>query len=197
MKVDIFNTDNKYSIIYADPPWQYKVWSRDTGLGRSADSHYKTMTKADIENLPIPSIAEKDAVLFLWVTYPCLEQGLELIKKWGFTYKTCGFSWVKLNKKSKTPFVGMGYYTRANNEICLLATKGKPLKRISRAVQQLVVTPIEEHSKKPSVIRERIVNLFGDLPRIEIFARQHANGWDCWGNEAPDDPIEQPTFFTE
>lgn len=183
MKVDIFTTENKYEIIYADPPWQYKVWSRDTGLGRSADSHYQTMTKADIENLPIPNISAKNAVLFLWVTYPYLEQGLELVKKWGFTYKTCGFSWVKLNKKSKTPFVGMGYYTRANNEICLLATRGKPLKRISRAVQQLVMTPIEEHSKKPNEVRERIVKLFGDLPRIELFARQHVDGWDCWGNE--------------
>lgn len=183
MKVDIFNTNNKYDIIYADPPWRFKVWSRKTGLERSADSHYQTMTKTDIEILPIPNIASKNAVLFLWVTYPCLEQGLELIKKWGFTYKTCGFSWVKLNKKSKTPFVGMGYYTRANNEICLLATKGKPLKRISRAVQQLVMTPIEEHSKKPPLVRERIVQLFGDLPRIELFARQHADGWDCWGNE--------------
>ena len=183
MKVDIFTTENKYDIIYADPPWRFNVWSRKTGLERSADSHYQTMTKADIENLPIPNITAKNAVLFLWVTYPCLEQGLELIKKWGFTYKTCAFSWVKLNKKSKTPFVGMGYYTRANNEICLLATKGKPLKRINRAVQQLVMTPIEEHSKKPGEVRERIVKLFGDLPRIELFARQYAEGWDCWGNE--------------
>lgn len=183
MKIDIFNTDKKYSVIYADPPWRFNVRSRKTGLKRSADSHYKTMTKAEIENLPIPNITEKNAVLFLWVTYPCLEQGLELIKKWGFTYKTCGFSWVKLNKKSKTPFVGMGYYTRANNEICLLATKGKPLKRISRAVQQLVMTPIEEHSKKPNEVRERIIKLFGDLPRIELFARQQAEDWDCWGNE--------------
>lgn len=183
MRVDIYTTDKQYDIIYADPPWQYKVWAKDTGLGRSAESHYATMTKEDIEALPVGNIANKNAVLFLWVTYPCLEQGLELIKKWGFTYKTCGFSWVKLNKKSKTPFVGMGYYTRANNEICLLATRGKPLKRISRAVQQLVMTPIEEHSKKPNDVRKRIVELFGELPRIELFARQHAPGWDCWGNE--------------
>lgn len=183
MKVDIFSTDKKYNIVYADPPWRYYVWSRKTGLGRSAERHYPTMSKEDIESLPIPNITEERAVLFLWVTYPCLEQGLQLIKKWGFTYKTCGFSWVKLNKKSETPFIGMGYYTRANNEICLLATKGKPLKRINRAVQQVALLPIEEHSKKPSQIRERIVRLFGDLPRIELFARQHADGWDCWGNE--------------
>ena len=141
------------------------------------------MTKEDIEKIPIAEISEKDSVLFLWVTYPCLEQGIELIKKWGYKYKTCAFTWVKLNKKAKTDFVGMGYYTRANCEICLLATKGKPLKRISRSVRQLVMTPIEEHSKKPNEIRNRIVDLFGNIPRIELFARQHSDGWDCWGNE--------------
>lgn len=113
MKVDIFNTNKKYSIIYADPPWQYKVWS-NKGHGRSAESHYPTMTKIEIQNLPIPKICENNSVLFLWVTYPCLEEGLELIKKWGFTYKTCGFSWVKLNKRNSKPFIGMGYYPPFN-----------------------------------------------------------------------------------
>lgn len=182
VKVDIFNTTNKYSIIYADPPWNFKTYS-NKGKGRSAESHYPTMTKGEIEKLPIRDISSNNAVLFLWVTYPCLEQGLELIKKWGFTYKTCAFSWIKLNKKSKTDFVGMGYYTRANNEICILATKGKPLKRESKSVRQLVMSPIEEHSKKPNEVRDRIVQLFGAIPRIELFARQQADGWDCWGNE--------------
>lgn len=183
MKVDIYNTDKKYKIIYADPPWSFKVWSRDTGLGRSADAHYNTMCKEDIQNLPIKNICENNCVLFLWVTYPCLLEGLELIEKWGFTYKTCAFSWVKLNRKSDTPFVGMGYYTRANNEICLLATKGKPLPRYSKAVKQVVLSKIREHSRKPDEVRDRIVELFGDIPRIELFARQHTDGWDCWGNE--------------
>lgn len=183
MKVDIYNTDKKYNIIYADPPWQYKVWPRDTGLGRSAESHYPTMQKEDIQNLPVSDLADKNAVLLLWVTYPCLLEGLELIEKWGFKYKTCGFSWIKLNKKSDTPFVGMGYYTRANNEICLLATRGKPLPRLSRAVKQVIISRIERHSKKPDEVRTRIVELFGDIPRIELFAREYADGWDCWGNE--------------
>ena len=183
MKIDIYNTNKKYNIIYADPPWQYKVWSRDTGLGRSADAHYDTMKKEDIQQLPIQNICDKNCVLFLWVTYPCLLEGLELIEKWGFKYKTCAFSWIKLNKKSGTPFVGMGYYTRANNEICLLATRGKPLPRCSKSVQQVVLSKIREHSRKPDEIRDRIVELFGDIPRIELFARQHAEGWDCWGNE--------------
>ncbi len=183
MIVDILSeVKNQYSIIYADPPWAYRVWNKKEN-GRTAESHYPTMTKEEIENLPIKEIASESAVLFLWVTYPCLEQGLELIKKWGFCYKTCAFSWIKLNKKSKTDFVGMGYYTRANNEICLIATRGKTLERKSRAVRQVVLTPIEEHSKKPDEVRKRIVELFGDLPRIELFAREEAEGWDCWGNQ--------------
>lgn len=176
----------KYSIIYADPPWTYKVWS-NKGKGRSAESHYSCMKKEDIQNLPIKEIASENAVLFLWVTYPCLLEGIELIEKWGFKYKTCGFSWIKMNKKKNTPFVGMGYYTRANNEICLLATKGKPLKRISRSVEQVILSPIREHSRKPDEIRERIIDLFGDLPRVELFARQKTEGWDVWGNEIEND----------
>ncbi len=185
MKVDIFNTDKKYNIIYADPPWQYRVWSKK-GSGRSAESHYPTMSKKEIANLPIQNICEKDSVLFLWVTFPCLVEGIELIKSWGFDYKTIGFTWVKKNKKSPSWFWGMGYYTRANAEICLLATKGKPLKRISKAVHSIIDTPIEKHSKKPDCARDRITQLFGELPRIELFARQHADGWDCWGNEVED-----------
>lgn len=182
MKVDIFNTDKKYNIIYADPPWAYQVWS-DKGKGRSAESHYPTMSKTDIQNLPAHRICEKDCVLFLWVTAPCLEQGLELISAWGFTYKTVAFTWVKQNKKSDSFFTGMGYYTRANAEYCLIATKGKILERKSRAVHSVVCSHIERHSKKPNEVRDRIVQLFGDLPRIELFARQYADGWDCWGNE--------------
>jgi N6-adenosine-specific RNA methylase IME4 len=182
MKVDIFNTNKKYSIIYADPPWQYKVWS-NKGKSRTAESHYPTMTKTDIQNLPIPSLCENNSVLFLWVTYPCLEEGLELIRAWGFTYKTVAFTWVKQNKKSDSFFMGMGYYTRANAEYCLLATKGKILERKSRAVHSVVCTHIERHSKKPNEVRDRIVQLFGDIPRIELFARQTVDGWDCWGNE--------------
>lgn len=176
----------KYGIIYADPPWSYKVWSKK-GAGRTAQSHYDCMEKQDIQKLPIESISEKDSVLFLWVTYPCLEEGLELIKKWGFTYKTCAFSWVKLNKKNDKPFTGMGFYTRANNEICLLAVKGKPLKRISKGVKQIVMSKIREHSRKPDEVRDRIVQLFGDVPRIELFARQKTEGWDVWGNEVQSD----------
>ena len=121
--------------------------------------------------------------MLLWVTAPCFEEGLELIKAWGFTYKTVGFTWVKLNKKSNKFFMGMGYYTRSNAEYCLLATRGRVLERKSHSVSSVLCSHIEEHSKKPDITRERIEELFGKIPRIELFARQYANDWDCWGNE--------------
>ena len=175
---------NTYKIIYADPPWSYQVWSKE--LNSSAAGHYPTMKLENICNLKINGIADKDSVLFLWATAPNLEEAFKVISAWGFTYKTIAFTWIKQNKKQPTLFLGMGYYTRANAEFCLLATKGKPLKRISRSVRQVIISPIEEHSKKPDEARERIVELFGDLPRIELFARQKTDGWDVWGNEAPD-----------
>jgi len=173
----------KYNIIYADPPWTYKVWSEKTGNGRSAASHYNTMSKEEIQQLPVQSICADNAVLFLWVTAPCLLEGIELIEKWGFKYKTVGFTWVKRNKKSDSYFWGMGYYTRANAEYCLLATKGKPLSRISRSVHSILDDRIMRHSEKPESARTRIVELFGDLPRIELFARHETPGWDVFGND--------------
>lgn len=183
MKVDIFNTDKKYTIIYADPPWAYKVWS-NKGNGRSAESHYNTMKIEEIINMKdtIQKISDENCVLFLWVTFPCLLEGLRTLKEWGFKYKTCGFTWVKRNKVSDTWFFGLGHWTRANAELCLIATKGT-IKRVSNKVSQVVDTHIEEHSKKPAIVRDRIVELIGDYPRIELFARQTADGWDCWGNE--------------
>lgn len=182
MYVDIFSTDKKYSIIYADPPWTFKTYSPKGQEHKSAAAHYPCMIKEDIQALPVDRIAADDCVLFLWVTFPCLEEGLELIRKWGFTYKTCGFTWVKRNKKSDTWFWGLGYWTRANAEICLLATRGNP-KRVSKSVHQVVDARIREHSRKPDEVRDRIVALCGDLPRIELFARQTVPGWDCWGDE--------------
>jgi len=183
MFVDIYNTDKKYNIIYADPPWHYKVWSKK-GEGRNAESHYKTMSQQSIENLGgvVQDISAENCILFMWVTFPCLLQGLDTLKSWGFEYKTCGFCWIKQNRISKTPFWGMGYWTRANAEVCIIATKGN-IKRVSKAVHQVIMSPVEEHSKKPSIVRDKIVELVGDLPRIELFARQHAEGWDCWGDE--------------
>ena len=173
--------NTRYNIIYADPAWTFKTWS-SKGKKKSAENHYVCMTVKDIYNLPVENISKTNCILFLWVTYPMLEEGLKTINQWGFTYKTCAFSWVKKNKKSNTWFWGLGYWTRANNEICLLATKGKP-KRVSKSVHQIVDDRITEHSRKPDCVRDRIVELCGDSPRIELFARQKTPGWDVWGNE--------------
>ena len=155
----------KYPVIYADPPWQYRVYSKK-GLGRSAESHYPTMGIDEIRALPVAELAEKDCALFLWVTVPCLLEGLSVLQAWGFQYKTIAFVWIKQNKKADSLFWGMGYWTRSNAEFCILATRGSP---------------------KPQEARERIVQLMGDVPRIELFARQKTPGWDVGGNEVESD----------
>jgi len=171
----------KYRIIYADCPWGYRVYS-GKGQGRTAESHYHTMDTEAIRSLPVAKIADDDCILFLWVTFPCLTEGLSVMEAWGFHYKTCGFTWVKRNKKADTYFFGLGHWTRGNAEICLIGTRGRP-KRVSKSVPQICDARIMEHSRKPDEIRDRIVKLCGDLPRIELFARQRTKGWDCIGNE--------------
>lgn len=171
----------KYSIIYADPPWQYKVYSKKA-LGRSAESHYPTMELEDIQALPVGELADTDCVLFMWTTIPLLKDCFSVMKAWGFEYKTVGFVWIKQNRKSDSLFWGMGHWTRANAEFCMLATKGHP-KRKSAGVHQVIISHIEEHSKKPDIVRHKIIELVGDLPRVELFARQKTDGWDAWGNE--------------
>lgn len=181
--INIFNTKNKYQIIYADPPWEYK----ESGSGnRVVSAHYPTMNIEDIKNLPIQNICDDTSILFMWCTFPRLEQGLEVIKAWGFEYYGLGFDWVKTNPKSGTPFWGMGYYTRQNTEVCLIGVKKDKKKRIKpqvRNILSVVHSPKREHSRKPDEIREQIVQICGDIPRIELFARQEFDGWDCWGNE--------------
>lgn len=171
----------KYSIILADPPWFYLD---KANAGRRGAAHkYSVMKDNDIKNLPIEKIANQDSILFLWATFPRLELALEVIKAWGFKYKTIGFGFVKMNKKQiNTLFMGLGHYTRSNLEICLIATKGKP-KRISKSVHSVIMGPIEKHSAKPKEVHKRITELMGDLPRIEIFGREKTSGWDVVGNE--------------
>lgn len=170
----------KYKVIYADPPWKYQ----QKNLQGTAEKHYPTMSIDELCGLPIEQLADKDCALFMWATFPMLSEALQLIKAWGFKYKTVAFVWVKQNKKSPTWFYGMGFWTRSNAEICLFAKRGKP-KRNSAAVHQLIISPVEQHSKKPDETRNRIVELMGDVPRIELFARQETPGWDVWGNEVP------------
>lgn len=179
-----------YDIIYADPPWQYKTWGRK-GPSRTAASFYDTQSLGDLACMDIASLCNPDCVLLMWVTFPCLKEALLLGKAWGFTYKTVAFVWVKRNRHNHELFVGLGHYTRANAEMVLLFTKGKPLKRICKDVQQVVITPKSRHSQKPDEIRKRIVRLFGDRPRLELFARSRTGffpdeeyvGWDVFGNE--------------
>lgn len=181
MKVDIFNTDNKYKIIYADPAWSYR--DKATAGKRGAGCHYTVMSIEDIKALPVKDLADDDCTLFMWVTMPFLKEAFEVMEAWGFTYKTCAFTWIKKNKKADTLFWGMGNWTRANAELCLLGVKGKP-KRVDAGVHSVIMSHIEEHSKKPAETRDRIVKLLGGgLPMIELFARQSIVGWDCWGNE--------------
>ena len=170
--------NKKYNIIYADPAWSY------TGnmMNSSVTDHYKTMSLEDICNLSVENIADKNCILFMWVTLPKLNQFMEVINSWGFEYKTTAFVWVKKNKISNSFFMGLGRWTRANPEICILATKGK-ITRKSNKVRQLQIFPIEQHSKKPDKFRDLIIELCGNLPRIELFARQKVDGWDYWGNE--------------
>lgn len=169
------------------------------------------MNNANTPALPVKDIAADDCVLFLWATYPKLREALEVIKAWGFTYKTIGFQWVKQNRSGNGHFFGLGRWTRGNTEPCLIATKGEAFhlvldgegsapcliatkgkpKRDSASISQLVFSPLRAHSQKPDEVRDRIVELMGDLPRIELFARSAAEGWDCWGNEAPNQEQEE------
>lgn len=174
--------DKKYSVIYADPPWKYE---RNIGSG-VAENHYSVMSVTEICNLPVKEIAAKDCVLFLWVTFPQLQEAFKVIKAWGFCYKTCAFLWLKQTTKTHKWFFGMGFWTRGNAEICLLSIKGKP-KRQSNKVHQFIVSPIRSHSQKPPETRSKIIELMGDVPRIELFAREKCEGWDVWGNEVESD----------
>lgn len=178
--IDILHTDRKYNIIYADPPWQYN----DKGCNGNAEKHYHTMKLADICELPVKDLAADDCVLFLWTTYPMIERALKVIESWGFKYKTLGFQWVKTNRRSGGYFFGTGQWTRGNTEACLLAVKGKPHKfKQDNGISQIIEAPVGRHSSKPPAVRKRITDLLGELPRIELFAREQADGWDCWGDE--------------
>jgi N6-adenosine-specific RNA methylase IME4 len=178
--------NQQYQIIYADPPWSY----RDKALAgnRGAECKYAVQSPEWLKALPVADLAAPNCALFCWVTMPKLDEIWDIFDSWGFVYKTCAFTWVKRCRVSDAWNWGMGRWTRANAELCLLAIKGHP-KRISAAVHSVVDTHIEGHSKKPDVVRNRIIELLGNLPRIELFARQRAQGWDAWGDELPQEVI--------
>jgi site-specific DNA-methyltransferase (adenine-specific) len=182
--------DRKFNIILADPPWRFKNWSMkelsergEKWARRNGRSPYSLMTTEDIAALPAGNIAAKNAILMIWVTYPKLDDGLQVIKAWGFKYKTCAFTWVKLNKSGSGFKFGLGYHSRGNCELCLLASRGKGLRRVDNAVPNLLIAPVRDHSQKPDEARDRIERLYGDVPKIELFARQERPGWVALGNE--------------
>ena len=175
----------QYNIILADPPWAYRNFSGGKAKGTttygSAAHHYPCMDTPSIQGLPIRDIAAKDCWLFLWATFPNIQAALCTINAWGFEYKTVAFTWVKT--RGKGWYSGLGFYTNGNAEVCLLARRGR-VKRVANNVKQLIVYPVGRHSAKPPEARDRIVQLCGDLPRIELFNREVVTGWDAWGNEA-------------
>ena len=176
----------KYGAILIDPPWSFRVWSEDTGAGRSPSAHYNTMDMDGIAALPIADMAAEDCALFCWACWPSFPDALTCIKRWGFEYKTMGFVWVKgaglpLFPEDVKDQMGMGYWTRANTEPCILATRGKP-KRKGAGVRQVILDKRREHSRKPDETYFRIEALV-EGPFLEIFARQKWPGWDSWGNE--------------
>ena len=168
-----------YRIIYADPPWEYddKALSGNRGAG----CKYPIMSTYALSRLPVEKLADDNCILFIWATWPKYRDILKLIEAWGFEYKTCAFVWVKKNGTGTT-FKGMGRWTRANTEYCLLATKGKP-ERIDAGVSQLIESIPKEHSRKPDIVRDKILKLCGDVSRVELFARTPIHGWDVWGND--------------
>ena len=185
---------SKYDIIYADPAWNYRQKSLNRG---GAERYYSTMKVEDIKKINVGEISTENSVLFIWGTWPNLIECLSVIDAWGFKYKTCGFLWVKSNKRTNPKqltmypvydfFMGMGHYTRSNTEYCLFAVKGKGLKRTNAGIRQVVYEPVRSHSEKPPIVRNSITKLFSSNKRIELFARKKFNDWDVWGNEVNSD----------
>lgn len=171
-----------YQVIYADPPWSYG--DKMAGHSFSLDHEYRTQSKQWIAKLPVQSISADTCVLFLWVTSPLLPEGLQTMTAWGFKFKTVAFCWSKYTKTGKL-VSNLGRWTMGNVELCLLGVKGKGANawRQDKSVKQLVQAERTWHSEKPHAVRQRIVKMFGDRSRIELFARKKFAGWDAWGNE--------------
>ncbi len=169
-------------IIYADPPWNYTATGQSIPSRSKKGQPYIAMRMIDIYDLELPDLAD-DCVLFMWATAPLMPEAIHTIKSWGFEYKTIAFTWIKKNKKATdTNFWGMGSWTRSNPEFCLIGTRGKP-KAVSHSVHSVIEAPLQEHSKKPDIVRDKIVELCGDKKRIELFARDKFEGWESWGDQ--------------
>lgn len=189
MRVDIAETGNKYRVVYADPPWRFGS-KEPTGKTRGGGTQYQpleavypTMTTEELKELDVGRIAAEDAALFMWATDAHIPDALELFRAWGFRYVTVAFVWAKKSVNGKT-VSNLGPWTLKNCELCLLGTRGRMVQHKQKNnIPQLVEAVRTRHSEKPEEVRRRIEALFGDVPRIELFARRHSPGWDCWGNE--------------
>ncbi len=197
----------QYNIILADPPWKYNSRANHkTRFRGGACGHYPLMTMAEIAALPIGDIAARDSALLMWCTFPYLDKQIELFRHWGFRFRTQFLTWIKLNPRGHdipqddpgygaakeyvkysgdglyhSVFFGVGYYAKSNPEVCLLGMRGQ-LPTISDAVSSVILAPRRAHSRKPDEQYSRMEGVFGDVPRIELFARQSAPGWDVMGN---------------
>jgi len=170
----------RYACIYVDVPWRYS----DKRIGRGGcEAHYDTLTPSQARSLPVQQMARENCALFAWATMPLLPLAIDVMRCWGFRFVTTAFVWIKRGDSGKLA-VGNGAYTRANAELVMLGVRGSP-KVASHSVQSVIEAPRREHSAKPPEVRERIVKLMGDVPRIELFAREAAPGWSRWGLEAP------------
>ena len=179
--------NKKYNIIYADPPWHYGSKSAVNNTTGSAikplSDHYSTMSLQELKNMPIKNMTKDHAACFMWVTDSHIDEALEVLRSWGFAYKTIAFNWVKTTSKGNY-CKNVAPWTMKSSEICLLGIKGRMTKyKQANNIESLVIAQRTQHSQKPNEVRKRIENLFGDLPRIELFARETAEGWDSWGNE--------------
>ena len=212
--------DNSLNIVYADPPWKYNQTVKNGVLKRKDGTLlYPSMTLKELCEIgpEVSRVCHTDAALFMWATMPLLPEAFQVIKAWGFKYKTCFVNWVKTTKNGDRPAFGVGYYTRSNAELCLVAVRGKiasykrllpgeverGASKMSSIVHEddptvatnflceldncqsipVVMTPRREHSRKPPVVRQMITQLLGDLPRVEFFAREQAEGWGSLGND--------------
>ena len=179
---DNLSKHKKYEIIYADPPWDFKNKKTGGSMSSGAASHYMTTDIESLKSLDVNSISAENCTLIMWYVGSMPQEAIDLVNAWGFTIKNMnGFVWRKLTAKGN-PFFGMGFRTRAGSESAIIAIKGKP-KVYSHSVRAVHSYPILKHSKKPELFRKRIVELCGDLPRLEMFAREPSDGWDVFGNE--------------
>lgn len=187
---DLNTEQKKYSIILADPPWQFNNKKTGGSMVSGAAHHYLTTGIEGLKQIDVNSITKENAVLFMWYVGAMPQEAIDLVHAWGFTIKNMnGFVWNKLTQKNK-PHFGMGFYTRAGSESVIIATKGK-FKPVSHSVRAVFNADAQVqfegkalvHSRKPNQVRDLIVELCGDLPRLEMFARESAKGWSVFGND--------------